>query len=686
MENIGKKETKRGRSRLWLEATLDSIADAVIATDDTRSIKCMNPVAERLTGWTLDQAGGKPLDEVLVVRSQATRGRVECPVVRSIREGASVTNALPADAVLIRPDGTETPIDDSVSLIRDEGALAGALVVFRDVTARRREMGRLKFLADASVELNASLDYGTTLCTVSKLAVPAFADFCQVAMVVDGVPRPLACEHVDPKKAQMALENFEPCPLKQQHGAAHVIQTGEPEMISEISPAMIDEAIADEKRREWLHHLGLVSYICVPLKRGRETIGAITWVMADSGRHHDEMDLSVAVALAERAAIAVENSRLFDQLRLARADAVAANRSKDEFLAMLGHELRNPLAPIVTALELMRRRGKDSRERVIIEHQVEHLRRLVDDLLDVSRITSSKATLTKVPLDLIEVVASAVDLVQPLLERRRHALTVTVDPATRVEGDAVRLAQVLCNLLNNAAKYSAPGAPIWIEGRREAGEVVLTVRDDGIGIDPSVLPRVFEPFVQQPQRLDRAQGGLGLGLAIVRGLVQLHGGQVSAKSDGPGRGSEFVVRLPAFDHQAPPTAIGGPAGFALLTGHEERILVVDDNEDALDLLVEALRELGYETFGAPDGAEALNLALRVRPALALLDIGLPGMDGYELAQRLRELDGLSDIKLVAVSGYARESDRACSAAAGFDEHVAKPVTIESIQAIVERLT
>jgi signal transduction histidine kinase/CheY-like chemotaxis protein len=553
-------------------------------------------------------------------------------------------------------------------------------------TARRREMARLAFLADASVALNASLDYETTLCTVTKLAVPTFADFCQVVMVVDGIPRPLACTHVDPEKARIALDNFEPCPLKQIKGAAHVIHTGEAEMVSDLSPAMIDEAVSDEKRREWIRHLAPKSYICVPLKRGRQTIGAITWVMTDSGRHYDENDLSVAVALAERASIAVENARLFDELRRARAEAMAANRSKDAFLAVLSHELRNPLAPIVTALELMLHKGNDSRERMVIEHQVTHLRRLVDDLLDISRITNSKATLTSEALDLDKIVANAVHMVRPLLDQRRQSLTVTVDPGTRVKGDAVRLAQVVSNLLDNAAKYTAPGGAIWIEGHDGGGEVVLKVRDDGSGIDASVLPHIFEPFTQQPQALDRAQGGLGLGLAIVRGLVDLHGGDVSAYSEGPGCGSEFVIRLPALDRDTRPEATGGPARVAVPVAPGVRILVVDDNTDGLDLLVESLRQLGYEAFGASDGPEALAMARRRRPMLALLDIGLPVMDGYELARRLREVDGTRAIKLVALSGYARESDRARSAAAGFDEHLAKPADLDAIRLVVERLT
>jgi signal transduction histidine kinase/CheY-like chemotaxis protein len=528
-----------------------------------------------------------------------------------------------------------------------------------------------------------------TLSTVVKLAVPALADFCQVVMMVDGVPRPLACAHVDPEKARLARLHFDfDCEL-----TARVIATGEPKLVPELSPAMMDQVRAKEHCREWLRQLGPRSYIGVPLKRGQETVGAITLVMADSGRRHDSSDLSVAVALAERAAIAVGAARLFEELRLARAEADArrseaelANRSKDEFLAVLGHELRNPLAPIVTALELMKRKAGDSRERLIVERQVKHLGRLVDDLLDVSRIMRSKAVLTKDPVTVAQVVASGIDLVRPLLEQRQHIVTVAVEEGTWVEGDPVRLAQVVSNLLNNAAKYSPPGAPISVEAHCEGPEVILRVRDTGIGINPSVLPRIFEPFVQEPQALDRAQGGLGLGLAIVRGLVHLHGGSVSAHSEGPGRGSEFVVRLPACGRDALQKASNVRPQPLTPTSRGARVLVVDDNADALELLVEGLRLSGYEAVEAADAASALALARSVRPALALLDIGLPVIDGYELARRLRQLDGLADIKLVAVSGYGLESDRARSAAAGFDEHLVKPVTMEAVQAILEHLT
>jgi PAS domain S-box-containing protein len=684
-----------GHSREWLEATLNSIADAVISTDNEYAVTGMNAVAERLTGWTLDRACGKRCDEVLVICDSATRRRIDCPLARVLRQGGRAEAALPDGAILVRPDGTETPIEDSVALIRElRGHSVGAVMVFRDVTARRREMQRLAFLAGASAELNASLDYSTTLATVAKLAVPAFADGCQVAMAVDGALRPLASAHVDPEKARLALMQFEPCMLNPTLGATHVVQTGQPELLEDISVEAIEQASVSERRREWLRLLAPRSYIGVPLKRGQETIGAITLVMGESGRRHDASDLSVAVALAERASTAIDHARLFDELRQARAEADArrkeaelANRSKDEFLAVLGHELRNPLAPIVSALELMKRKDKDlgSRERVIVERQVKHLCRLVDDLLDVSRIVCRKANLDRRPVDVAEVVASGIDLVSPLLASRRHLVSVAVDPWLCVEGDAVRLAQVISNLVNNAAKYSSPGAPIRIEAHDEGGAVVLRVRDSGIGIDPSVLAHVFEPFVQEPQALDRAQGGLGLGLAIARGLVELHGGSVAAHSDGPGHGSEFVVRLPVHERSAPESSGDAASPASAAAPSRWRILVVDDNADALELLVEELRLLGHDVVDAEDAERALTLARSARPEVALLDLGLPEMDGYELAQRLREIDGLAGIKLVAISGYGLGSDRARSAAAGFDEHLVKPVSIDAVQSTVEHL-
>jgi CheY-like chemotaxis protein len=272
----------------------------------------------------------------------------------------------------------------------------------------------------------------------------------------------------------------------------------------------------------------------------------------------------------------------------------------------------------------------------------------------------------------------------PRLEQRQVGVSISLGTGLWVEGDGDRLAQVVSNLLSNAAKYSEPGGHVWIDGNRDGGDVVLRVRDTGIGLDPGVLDRVFEPFVQAPQGLDRAEGGLGLGLAIVRSLVHLHGGRVSARSDGPRKGSEFVVRLPALADWPAAADPGWPASGIRRNG--VRVLLVDDNADVVEVLGEALRMLGYEALQAGDGATALALATEARPSVALLDIGLPVMDGYELARQLRAIDGLADIKLVAITGYGLDRDRDRSGAAGFHEHLVKPVTVEVIRAAIERVT
>lgn len=378
-----------------------------------------------------------------------------------------------------------------------------------------------------------------------------------------------------------------------------------------------------------------------------------------------------------------------NQINHLREAAEAANRAKDEFLAMLGHELRNPLSPILTALQLMKLRGSGGfeRERTVIERQVNHLTRLVDDLLDVSRIARGKVELKTEIVEMTDVVAKAIEMSSPLLEQRTHSLSVDVPGrGLAVEGDPTRLSQVVSNLLTNAAKYTPPGGHITLRGGEEQGYVVLRVRDTGIGIAPDVLPRVFDLFVQERQAIDRSQGGLGLGLTIVRNLVERHGGSVSAHSDGPGRGSEFVVRLPRSDaaHANRNARPGGPARGEPADAPADvcRILVVDDNEDGADTLAEVLNGRGYETRVAHDGPTALRIAEDFRPDIAFLDIGLPVMDGYELAGRLREIAALSGIRLIALTGYGQESDRKKTQAAGFHHHLVKPVDLDALEAIV----
>lgn len=339
----------------------------------------------------------------------------------------------------------------------------------------------------------------------------------------------------------------------------------------------------------------------------------------------------------------------------ARRDAESASQAKDEFIAMLSHELRNPLSPIITALQLMRLRGVDGaeRERAIIERQVKQLVGLVDDLLDVSRITTGKVELTRAPVELAEVIAQAVETTSPLLEQRRHALAIDVArQGLSIDADADRLAQVVANLLTNAAKYTEPEGDIRLAAARDGDSVVLTVRDNGVGIEADLLPRVFDLFAQAQQGPDRARGGLGLGLAIVRSLVTLHGGTVSVASEGRARGSAFTIRLP-FAPLAPHQGRGEGAAAAVHPRAEmgSRVLVVDDNADAAEMLASSLTALGFDTRIALDGPSALDIAKAFQPHVALLDIGLPVMDGHELARRLKSEPGERPIRLVAVTGY-----------------------------------
>ena len=372
----------------------------------------------------------------------------------------------------------------------------------------------------------------------------------------------------------------------------------------------------------------------------------------------------------------------------ARREAEAANRAKDEFLAMLGHELRNPLAPILTALQLMRLRKVSGaeRERTIIERQVKHLVSLVDDLLDVSRITRGKVQLRNDRVDIADVIAKAIEMTSPAIEGQRHVLTVDVPRGLVVTGDAPRLSQIMANLLTNAAKYTDAGGVISLAAGGGPSHVRVTISDTGRGIAPEMLPRIFDLFAQERQEIDRSDGGLGLGLAIVKSLVLAHSGTVEAHSDGKGRGAQFVIHLPRAGEAGEPEATrqdaataGPPAATAGL-----RILVVDDNPDAAQMLGDSLLALGHDIRVAFDGPHAIVAAAAFRPHVALLDLGLPVMDGFELAQRLKALPGRESLELVAITGYGQDIDRHRTSQAGFDEHMVKPVDLDGLEVWLRR--
>jgi signal transduction histidine kinase len=399
-------------------------------------------------------------------------------------------------------------------------------------------------------------------------------------------------------------------------------------------------------------------------------------------------------------------SEIAERARIAQA-LKEADRHKDEFLAMLAHELRNPLAPIHNAIELMRMKPLDDPQlnwaRDVIARQLTSLTRLVDDLLDVSRITRGKINLTRQVVELEALISRAVETVHPLFDERSHQLTLELpEPGTRVFGDPTRLTQAIANVLGNAAKYTDKGGQISLSAAVRNADVEIRIRDNGIGIRPELLPHVFELFTQLDRDEGRTQGGLGIGLALVQRLVQMHGGEVSAMSDGPGKGSEFVIRLPLLREEdepahAPPdtttevvsasevASVMAPLVTAGATQMVRRILIADDNNDALESLATLLQLSGHEVFTATNGGTALQSAERHLPEVALLDIGMPLLDGYEVAKRIRAQPWGQRITLVALTGWGQDSDRRRSREAGFDSHLVKPLDLETLTDLLARL-
>ncbi len=559
--------------------------------------------------------------------------------------------------------------EEHVTLAREQAARAIA----------EQTMRRSTFLAEASKVLTSSLDYEATLRGLSRVAVPFLGDLSALTLVdefghvcqtelawSDLASGTRLCTIADDKgfhghllaalKRVLAAGKMEFLPQLPQEPVALPAWKGR-SCAGQLEPATPDFAL----------HSALV----LPLVARGRTLGVLSLAMGPSGRRYDPADLALAEELASRAAIAIDNARLY-------RDVQEADRRKNEFLAMLAHELRNPLAPIRNAVQILRLRGPMQPElqdvRDMIERQVQHLVRLVDDLLDVSRITRGKIQLQMEPVDVAAVVGRAVETSRPLLDARKHQLSVSLPTESlRVQADPVRLGQVLSNLLNNAAKYTEEGGRIWLSAEREGKEILLRVRDTGVGIPPHMLASVFDLFTQVDRSLDRSEGGLGIGLTLVRRLVELHAGSVQAFSAGPNQGSEFVVRLPALTAEPFPRMSSNGAGMPSAESTQHRILVVDDNVDAADSLALLLHLAGHEVRVCHDGPAAVAAAQDFHPDIVLLDIGLPGMDGYEVARRLREQEALAEALLVALTGYGQEEDLRRSQEAGFDHHLVKPV-------------
>jgi len=414
-----------------------------------------------------------------------------------------------------------------------------------------------------------------------------------------------------------------------------------------------------------------------------------TWGEREQRRRIAELQQRAAALEAE----VHERKSLERALRQEQDHLREANRKRDEFIALLSHELRNPLAPILTSLDFMdvRNDATSRREREIIRRQARHLAALVEDLLDVSRVASGKVTLQKQPMEFVSVATAALEMANPLIEERRHTLDIAIPRmGLLLEADPVRLPQVVSNLLTNAAKYTPVGGHITFAAERQGNEIVVAVEDNGIGIPPEAMGNIFAPFVQGRRTLDRAEGGLGLGLTLVMSLTQLHGGSVSAHSDGAGKGSRFVLHLPALSALKSRDPLGhahAGNGTSILDEaprrREHRILVVDDNRDGAYTLAELIRHLGFDVRTAHEGNQALELAHTFHPGTAFIDIGLPEMDGYALAARLRkQRNGGPPLRLIAVTGYGQATDREKGVLAGFDAHAVKPLEFAALRGLL----
>ena len=572
----------------------------------------------------------------------------------------------------LRMVGASTDVTERVELLAAERRA-------RDDAENARR--RLELLARAGAEHARSLDPQDTLQAIAATLVPSIADWCRIDVLDDaGVLQRAIAYHVDPQRAQRALDMARRMrAARSTVGAMAWVLAGGKSHYGHYSDA---GALSDPALREYTQTFGMDAHFILPLVARGRVVGVMAVIQAESGRDLTQDDRALTEEFALRAALALDNARLYAEAESARQQAERANQAKDEFLAMLGHELRNPLAPISTALELMARRdpGAAIEERRIIGRQVAHMSRLIDDLLDVSRITQGKIQLHREAVDLKAVVANAVELTRPVFEKHTHPVELRLQPApVFVSGDAVRLTQVLCNLLVNAAKFTPNEGRVTLALDSLDGWARMEVADTGCGIAPELLPRVFDLFVQGRQAMDRQSGGLGLGLALVHTLVEMHGGSVEVHSEGPGRGSRFRLRLPTCD-PAPTPALAPAAEAPAATDAPSsgRVLVVDDNQDAAETLADLLRVVGYEARCAGDAQAALALLADFSPDLALLDIGLPGTDGYQLAGLLRADPRAAALKLVALTGYGRDNDRARALAAGFDEHLVKPVGAERL--------
>jgi PAS domain S-box-containing protein len=686
IDSLNRALADANQKRELLRTTLTSIGDGVITTDVEGIITRINPVAETLTGFVADEACGSPLESVFKIINEDSRQTVENPVTKCLREGTIV--GLANHTLLIAKDGTERPIDDSAAPIKSrQGEVSGAVLVFRDVTENRKQERerklREKILAGQNrvlemlVEGEPLPDVLDALCEVIEQQGQQQKLIATVLLMAeDGKRLHSVAGQRAPAEYALAIDGVVIGPSVGSCGTAAF--RGEQVIVSDIAT---DPLWADYRDLALQH--GFKACWSTPIMSSHGKVLGTFAVYADIPRFPTPEELQLVEILTRTAGIAVERRR--DEKTLRDAD-----RRKDEFLATLAHELRNPLAPITNSLELMKRADGNKelieQSRATMARQIEQMVRLIDDLLDVSRITSNKLELKKGTVELASIIHHALEACRPHSERAGHKLSVEL-PAEPIylHADPMRLAQVFGNLLNNSCKYTKPGGRIWVTAERENGEVKVRVKDTGVGIPSEMLPKVFDLFTQVDRSREFSEGGLGIGLSLVKWLVEKHDGSVTAHSDGPGAGSEFVVRLPVVAAGSKAANTKSPYR-AEPVGAARRILIVDDNQDNAESLDMLLRLSGNETRMAGDGVEAVEKAGEFFPDVILLDIGLPRMNGYDTCRAIRQQPWGKDVIMVALTGWGQEEDRRKAKEAGFNGHMVKPVNHEDLMETLAVLT
>lgn len=670
-----------GRTSALLAAIVESSDDAIVSKTLDGIITTWNAGAVRLYGYTPEEAIGQAV--TLIIPPELHEE--ERQILDKLRRGERVDHF---ETVRVTKDGRRVEISLTVSPVRDaEGNIIGASKVSRDVTEQRRARLELHRLRDELAEELAGMrrlhEISTRLVRQQEHLETLLEEVLQAALEIAGDE--LGC-------LQLCDETTGQLKTSVMHGLSEAfcalfdtvlertgLACGDHERMIGDDDAGNLEAVAGMPA-EMLQAVGARSVLSTSLTtRSGHRIGRLT-VFGRKPSPPSDRELRQLDLLARLATDAIERTRA--ETRLKEED-----QRKNEFLAILAHELRNPLAPIRYAVSITRHPNLKPEQRMraeeVIGRQVEHMARLLDDLLDVSRITRGMLELRKQPLELGAAVTAAIETAKPLIDAKHHALTVELPPKpVRLEADPVRLAQIFSNLLNNAAKYTDPGGHVRLKANVDGGEVVVRVRDNGIGMAPDMIPRLFNMFVQAGPALDRSEGGLGIGLALVRGLAALHGGTVEAFSDGPGRGSEFIVRLPLEQPEAA-SEQGGKAAENV-DAPPLKVLIADDNRDIADTCCVLIELLGHEAHVAYSGEQAFELAQRLRPDMLLLDIGMPDLSGYELARRLRGEAWTARATLVAATGWGQDADKQRSYEAGFDAHLTKPIDQDALEQLFQR--